>query len=130
MCAVLHLILVTNAAPKSDNVRYLVSGQQFFLCTSARVCVCISLDIPTAYSPVLQETERSPAFINHSCSCRRAAATAAAHLDVPIRIRRLHPVRVRLRRVLQGPERNRAIPVHLYPHALSERLAQTHETRI
>lgn len=51
-----------------------------------------------------------------------AVSKHLAYLDVPIRVVRLHPVGVRLRRVLQGPQRDGAIPVRFYPHALSERL--------
>lgn len=57
-------------------------------------------------------------------SCLVAGLSPSRYLDIPVRIRRLHPVGIRPRSVLQGPERNRAVPVYLYPHALSKRLAR------
>lgn len=50
------------------------------------------------------------------------------YLDVPVCIRRLHPVRVRLRRVLQRAKRNRTVPVGLDPHALGKGLRNSRKT--
>ena len=73
-----------------------------------------------AHETLTQHTERNTSYHHTKLIDRLKKLT---DLDVPVCVVRLHPVRVRLRRVLQRSKRDRAIPVRFYPHALSERLA-------
>lgn len=72
---------------------------------------------------------RTPLFHPSGAGARhtRASDAESSYLDVPISVGRRHPVGVGTRGVLQGPQRDGAVPVRLDAHALGEGLARQGE---